>query len=92
MLDKYPQYGHKIIKLGNANSLVNPVCLIFNNYKCLYRCPLRKNSYFGKLSRFPTSIFVKIMKKFIIEGQNAKSKCKYIRDYYTNIICILYKK
>ena len=76
---KCPPFDKKGIKLGNSNSLVNPFRLVCNNYKCLYRCPLRKYSFFGKLSRLPASIIMKIMEKFIIEGQNSKSICKYKR-------------
>ena len=83
--DKCPPFDKKGIKLGNSNSLVNPFRLVCNNYKCLYRCPLRKYSFFGKLSRLPASIIMKIMEKFIIEGQNSRSICKYIKDYYSNI-------
>ena len=32
-----PQCGKKNISIGNINNLMNPIRLVCNNYKCLYK-------------------------------------------------------
>ena len=70
--DKCPNCKKPNIKIGNNEKLLNPLRLVCNNYKCRYRCNLRKFSCLSCFPKIPGSIFFKIMYKFIIEEKNAQ--------------------
>ena len=73
------------MKIGNSNVLTNPLRLVCNNWKYLYRGNLRKYSFLGKFATLPASIFLKILEKFIIEQNNVSKIFTYINDYYEHI-------
>ena len=80
-----PQCHKTNIKIGELNNLNNPIRLVCNNYKCLYRTNLRKFSFLFKFPKQPVSVIIKILEKFILEEKNANIICKYINDYFTSI-------
>ena len=73
------------IKIGEQNNLNNPIRLVCNKYKCLYRINLRKFSFLFNFPKQPASVIIKILEKFILEENNANIICKYINDYFTSI-------
>ena len=80
-----PQCHHINIKIGELNNINNPLRLVCNNYRCLYRTNLRKFSFLFKFPKQPASVIIKILEKFILEENNASIICKYINDYFTSI-------
>ena len=73
--DICPMCKKSNIKIANNKKLLSPLRLVCNNYKCKYRCNLRKFSCLSVFPKIPGSLFFKILYKFIIEEKNA-SKIK----------------
>jgi len=61
-LKECPQCHNTNIKIGELNNLKNPLRLVYNNYRCLYRTNLRKFSFLFKFPKQPASIIIKILK------------------------------
>ncbi len=74
-----PQCGKKNISIGNINNLMNPIRLVCNNYKCLYRCNLRKFSFLYTFPKIPASVILKIIQKFILEQKIGVEIQKYLK-------------
>ena len=76
--DKCPQCGHTNITLGNNNKLLNPIRMVCNNYKCLYRTNIRKYSFLKNFPKIPGSLLLIILKKIFIEERNANQIFKFL--------------
>ena len=68
------------IKIANNKKLLNPLRLVCNNYKCKYRCNLRKFSCLSVFPKIPGSLFFKILYKFIIEEKNASELNHFLKQ------------
>ena len=83
--DKFPNCKSKKVKTGEINKILNPLRLVCNNYKYMYRGSLRSFLCLKAFPKIHGSIFVKISYKFILEDKNAfkvkifyQQKKKYI--------------
>ena len=82
--NKCPKCSHTNYSIGDLKNLINPKRYICNNYKCRYRCNLRKFSFLKEFPKIPASIIFKIHAKFIIEENNG-IKIKTILKINDNI-------
>ena len=61
LLEAWPQCNKTKFSIGNINNLMNPIRFVCNNYKCLYRCNLRKISFLYIFPNNPGTVIFKII-------------------------------
>ena len=74
-----PQWNKTKFSIGNINNLMNPIRFECNNYKCLYRCNLRKFSFLYIFPNIPGTVIFKIIQKFILKQKNGVEIKNYLK-------------
>ena len=67
-----PQCKNQNITIGIGKKLLNPLRLVCNNAKCLYRTNLRKYSFLKCFQLIPATVLIIILFKFIIDERNGE--------------------
>lgn len=80
LIEKCPKCGLNKITVGKINNIINPLRLVCNNYKCKYRCSIKKLSFLKKCPKQPasTSIIMEILRIFKLEQQNETQIKSYL--------------
>lgn len=66
--------------IGSGNKILNPLRLVWNNVKCLYRTNLRKYSFLKCFPLIPATVVMKVLFKFVIDERNGEQIIKYLNS------------
>ena len=80
ILGSCPQCSKTKFSIGIVNNLIIPIRFVCNNYKCLYRCNLRKFSFLYMFPNIPGTVIFKVIQKFILEQKNGVEIKNYLKN------------